>query len=107
MPPLCLKGLPAHGLDLLHRQAQVLDRVVLGWAVHRRLCGTPRSYNQNRCGAAPNPLPEQRPEFGDPRRVTERDLDDLQSERAIPEKEPGRAVSDPDGTGFEVIEHGG
>ena len=105
MPLLCLKGLPAHGLDLLHRQCRVLDRVVLGWAAHRRPRGPPRRYDQNGCGAASKPLPEQRPEFGDPRRAAERDLDDLESERAVPEKELGRAVSDPDGKSFQVIEH--
>ena len=106
MPSLCLKGLPAHRLDLLHRQSRVLDRVVLGWTAHRRPRVPPRRYDQNGCGAASNPLPEQRPEFSDAGQAAERDLDNLESEGAIPEKELGRAVSDPDGKGVQVIEHG-
>ena len=104
--PVRFEGLPAHRLDLLHRQVPMLDRVVLGWTAHRRPRVPPRRYDQNGRGAPSDPLPEQRPEFSDAGQAAERDLDDPESEGAIPEKELGRAVSDPDGKGVQVIEHG-
>ena len=80
--------------------------VVLGRAAHRRPRVPPRRNDQNGRRAPSYALPEQRPELGDPRLAAERNLDDLEGERTLPEEEPARVVSDRDVAGFEVIEHG-
>ena len=105
VPSILLQCSAAHGFNLLDRQVQMLDGVVLGRAAHRRPPRTPWRHDQHRRGAAPGPRPEHRPEIRDPGPRVQSDHHDFERERAAPEIELGPAVSDGDTAGFEMIEH--
>ena len=107
VPSILLQCLAAHGFDLLDRQVPMLDRVVLGRAVHRRPPRAPWCHDQHRRGAAPGPRAEHRRKIRDPGPPVQRDHDDFESERSAPEMELGPAVSYGDAARFEMVEHEG